>query len=104
MHATAVETATRAGHGVELDVGAGTARQQAATRQAATCRASLLAYLGLAGTSAEAFDADAVADALRELLADPPAPADVRAHVDRFSWDTNAEQLEAHLRTVAGKT
>lgn len=51
-----------------------------------------------------AFDADAVADALRGVLADPPAPADVRAHVDRFSWDTNAEQLEAHLRHVAGKT
>ena len=59
MHAAAVETATRAVHRVELDVRAGGTRQQAAARQAATCRASLLPYLGLAGLSAEAFDADA---------------------------------------------
>ncbi|MGI4765525.1 MAG: hypothetical protein ACRYGP_10805, partial [Janthinobacterium lividum] len=71
VHATAFETATQAGHGVELDVSVGTARQQAAARQAATCRASLLPYLGLAWTSAEAFDADAVAtgDDLMNLAA-----------------------------------
>ena len=71
VHATAVDTATRASHGVDLDVRASVAREQAAARQAATCRASLLPYLGLAGTSAEAFDSDAVAtgDDLMDLAA-----------------------------------
>ena len=69
VHAAAIEAATRAGHGVDLDVGAGMVRRQAAARQAATSRVSLLPYLDLAGISAEAFDADAAAtgDALMGL-------------------------------------
>lgn len=50
-----------------------------------------------------AFDAAAAADAVRELLLDPPATEAVVRQVDRFSWETNAEQLESHLRRVAGK-
>lgn len=50
-----------------------------------------------------AFDLDAVARAVRAILADPPPQDAVRAGVERFSWETNAEQLEAHLRRVADK-
>lgn len=56
-----------------------------------------------AGGRLAAFDPDAVAAAVRATLADPPTQDAVRAGVDRFSWETNAEQLEAHLRGVAGK-
>lgn len=50
-----------------------------------------------------AFEPHAVADAVRDILADPPSQEAVRREVHRFSWETNAEQLEAHLREVAGK-
>lgn len=50
-----------------------------------------------------AFDPISVADAVYGLLTDPPAPEDVARNADRFSWERNAEQLEAHLRRVAGR-
>ena len=56
-----------------------------------------------AGGRLAPFDPDAIAAAVGAILADPPAPELVRASVDRFSWDANAEQLEAHLRRVAGE-
>ena len=47
-----------------------------------------------------ARDGTALALAARDLLAEPPDPAVVRKAAERFSWDTNAAQLEAHLRTI----
>lgn len=47
-----------------------------------------------------ARDPQAIEAAVRELLADPPAPEKVRAAASRFSWETNAERLEAHLRRL----
>lgn len=49
-----------------------------------------------------AFDEAAVADAVREVLADPPDREAVRATVDAYSWERNAAELETHLRRVAG--
>lgn len=46
-------------------------------------------------------DPQALAAAVRELLADPPSPAAVRAAAERFSWERNATELEAHLRSLA---
>lgn len=48
-----------------------------------------------------AREAAALAKAVRELLADPPAPADVRAAAERFSWERNASELRAHLKGLA---
>ena len=45
-------------------------------------------------------DPEAIAAAVRELLIEPPAPDKVRAAASRFSWETNAERLEAHLRRL----
>lgn len=42
----------------------------------------------------------AIAAAVRELLIEAPAPDKVRAAASRFSWDKNAEQLDAHLRRL----
>ena len=51
-----------------------------------------------------ARDPEAIARAVAELLADPPAQVAVAAHAARFSWDANAEQLAAHYaRIVAGR-
>ena len=47
-----------------------------------------------------ARDPAAIAAAVRLLLADPPAPEKVRAAAERFSWDRNARELEAHLRAL----
>jgi glycosyltransferase involved in cell wall biosynthesis len=49
-----------------------------------------------------ARDAGAVADAIRELLADPPAQTDVRRAAERFTWTANRTALLAHLEAVAG--
>lgn len=43
----------------------------------------------------------AIASAVREILADPPAQADVAAHAARFSWDNNAAELVAIWRGAA---
>ena len=44
-----------------------------------------------------AREPEAIAAAIREILADPPAQEAVRATVARFSWDTNASELRDHL-------
>ncbi|HZH46944.1 MAG TPA: glycosyltransferase [Roseococcus sp.] len=44
----------------------------------------------------------AIAAAIRELLADPPAQAAVRASAERFTWERNGLLLEHHLRGLAG--
>ena len=36
---------------------------------------------------------DALAEAVREILADPPAQAEVRKAAERFSWERNGEEL-----------
>jgi glycosyltransferase involved in cell wall biosynthesis len=48
-----------------------------------------------------AFEPQAVADAVCDVLHEAPDPQAVRREVDRFSWKANAEALEAHLRRVA---
>ena len=45
-------------------------------------------------------EAGAIAAAVRELLAAPPAPAAVRAAAERFSWDRNARELREHLGSL----
>ena len=47
---------------------------------------------------------EAIAAAVRELLADPPVPEAVRKAAGKFSWDRNAAELEDHLRMVADKS
>lgn len=46
---------------------------------------------------------EALAAAVREILADPPDPPEVRAAAGRFSWTRNAEALARHLRGIAGR-
>lgn len=36
---------------------------------------------------------DAIAEAIRDILADPPSQDEVAANVHRFSWGKNAENL-----------
>jgi glycosyltransferase involved in cell wall biosynthesis len=40
----------------------------------------------------------ALAAAVRDILASPPDQAAVRRCAETFSWERNAETLEAHLR------
>ena len=54
-----------------------------------------------AGRIAERTPA-AIAAALRDLLATPPAQADVAANVAEFSWDKNAAKLVACWREAVG--
>lgn len=49
-----------------------------------------------------ARDAAAVAAAVREILADPPGQAAVRAAAERFTWAANTATLYDHLRRIAG--
>jgi teichuronic acid biosynthesis glycosyltransferase TuaC len=44
---------------------------------------------------------EAIALAVRELLATPPAPADVRATAERFTWAANSAALYAHLAGIS---
>ncbi|WP_448660015.1 glycosyltransferase [Sphingomonas sp. CJ99] len=46
--------------------------------------------------------APAIAAGIADLLADPPAPADVVAVADPYSWDRNAAELHAHLAALVG--
>jgi len=46
-------------------------------------------------------DAAAIAEAVREILANPPAQADVRKSAERFSWEKNGTELADHLRAIA---
>jgi teichuronic acid biosynthesis glycosyltransferase TuaC len=48
-------------------------------------------------------DADAIAAAIRDILANPPAPGEVREGAERFSWDRNGAELAAHLAGLAGR-
>lgn len=48
-------------------------------------------------------DPAAIAQAIRAILAAPPDREAVRATVDRFSWQRNAEALFAHLSAAAGR-
>lgn len=46
---------------------------------------------------------DAIADAVRAILTDPPASAEVAASLgDRFDWNRNGRELAEHLRHCAG--
>jgi len=47
--------------------------------------------------------ADAFAAAIADLVQAPPDPACVRLAAKRFSWQTNTEQLYAHLCRLAGR-
>ncbi len=49
-----------------------------------------------------ARDAQALAAAVREVLANPPEPDAVRKAAERFSWERNAGELHAHLAGLAG--
>ena len=44
----------------------------------------------------------AFAAAIGSLLADPPMPAVVRGHADRFTWAANTDALHAHLSRLVG--
>jgi glycosyltransferase involved in cell wall biosynthesis len=44
---------------------------------------------------------EALASALRDILAAPPDPQAVRRCAEKFSWERNAAELEAHLAAVA---
>jgi len=48
-----------------------------------------------------ARDSEALARAVGELLRSPPEQAAVRRAAERFSWERNAKELEAHLRACA---
>ncbi|MFK4873949.1 glycosyltransferase [Novosphingobium sp. ZW T3_23] len=43
---------------------------------------------------------EAIADAVSDILADPPSQSDVSAHVSRFSWGVNAQNLVRFWRDV----
>lgn len=46
--------------------------------------------------------AGAFANAIAELIADPVAPADTAETVSAYSWETNRDQLHAHLSRLTG--
>jgi glycosyltransferase involved in cell wall biosynthesis len=50
-----------------------------------------------------AREPDAIAAAVRDLLASPPHPQAVRRAAERFTWERNSLELRAHLREVAGR-
>jgi glycosyltransferase involved in cell wall biosynthesis len=50
-----------------------------------------------------ADDAEAIAAAVRELLAEPPAPERVAAAAGRFSWERSAAELETLLRDALSR-
>jgi glycosyltransferase involved in cell wall biosynthesis len=45
-------------------------------------------------------DPEAIAEAVRSLLADPPEPEDVREAAERFSWQRNKDELFDYLRAI----
>jgi glycosyltransferase involved in cell wall biosynthesis len=49
------------------------------------------------------LDADAIAEALREIVASPPPPAEVRKAAEPFTWQRNSDSLYAHLSQIAGR-
>lgn len=46
-------------------------------------------------------DPSAIAAAISDILANPPAPAAVRACAERFTWAANTDALYAHLASLA---
>ncbi|MCC2979341.1 glycosyltransferase [Sphingomonas sp. IC4-52] len=48
-------------------------------------------------------EAAAFADAIADLLIDPPAPEATRRHALAFTWDANAEALRDHLQVLVAK-
>ena len=50
-----------------------------------------------------ARDAGAIADGVRSLIADPPAPEAVRKAAERFSWERNSAELQAHLAQISSE-
>jgi glycosyltransferase involved in cell wall biosynthesis len=48
-----------------------------------------------------AREPSAIADAVRDLLADPPSQEAVAANAERFSWEANGRQLAAFWQRVA---
>jgi teichuronic acid biosynthesis glycosyltransferase TuaC len=48
-----------------------------------------------------AREPEAIAAAVRDLLENPSAPADVRKSAEKFSWSRNAAELAAHLSSIA---
>ncbi len=48
-----------------------------------------------------ARDATAFAQAISDILAAPPPQQETASAVDSYSWDTNRDQLYAHLRALA---
>ncbi len=48
-----------------------------------------------------ARDPAAFAQAISEILADPPHPQETAATVDAYSWEINRDQLHAHLDALA---
>lgn len=47
---------------------------------------------------------EAIAEAVRSILANPPSPADVAASLGgRFDWDRNGRELAEHLRRCANR-
>lgn len=46
-------------------------------------------------------DPQAIADAIRATLDDPPSPQAVRAAALRFTWEANGDTLLAHLQAIA---
>lgn len=50
-----------------------------------------------------ARDPEAIAEALRDVIDNPPDPATVADQAAGFSWDANAAQLAAHFRRLAGR-
>ncbi|HEX8624638.1 MAG TPA: glycosyltransferase [Allosphingosinicella sp.] len=63
--------------------------------------AALIVDRPAAGRIVEA-DPEAIAEAVRSLLAEAPAAEAVRARVLEFSWARQAEELELHLAAAAG--
>jgi glycosyltransferase involved in cell wall biosynthesis len=47
-----------------------------------------------------ARDPEAIAAAVRDILANPPDPGNVRKAAEKFSWQRNADELFAHLRSL----
>lgn len=58
---------------------------------------------GAAAGRIVARTAPAFADAIAELLADPPAPATVAQAAAPFSWDRNAQELRDHLAGLVAR-
>jgi len=50
-----------------------------------------------------AREPEAIAEAVRSILADPPDPDDVRAAAERYSWERNKSELFDHLSAIAGE-